>query len=151
MIMSLDNQNDVFAALQYYYPDGFEDFDPAEPSPTNYSEYKKWCKVTPLSKAEMIFGANEIIKKRESLQLVAEKRSELKLKWDSLPDFIRGPFYEKFRAVNEMLDAKDYDAAVALMRYVSHPSAYSEEEITIFNQVRQELTLALTDLKDSAI
>jgi hypothetical protein len=150
MITSLDNQNDIFAALQYYYPEGFEDFDPAESSPTNYSEYKKWSKVTPISQTKMIFGANEIIKKRESLKLIAAKRSELKSKWDSLPDFIRGPFYEKFRAVNEMLDAKDYDAAVALMKYVSPPTTYTEDELAVFNQVRQELTLALTDLKDSA-
>lgn len=151
MITSLDNQNDIFAALQYYYPEGFKDFDPAEPSPTDYSEYKKWSKVTPISQTKMIFGANEIIKKRESLQLIAEKRSQLKLKWDSLPDFIRGPFYEKFRAVNEMLDVKDYDAAAALMKYVSHPPAYTDEEIVIFNQVRDELTLALTDLKDLVV
>lgn len=77
----------------------------------------------------------------------ATTRAALRAKWDSLPAWIRGPFHDKFAAANTLLDAGDYDAASAIIRFAEIPTGYSLEEVGIFVIHRDELLAGINYLK----
>ena len=53
----LASAQDVMDALQHFFPEGFDAFDGADPTPTSYAEYVEWTQTPPLTEAEMRAGA----------------------------------------------------------------------------------------------
>lgn len=62
----------------------------------------------------------------------AAQRTALRQQWDALPDFIRGPFRDKFQAANRLLDEGDDDAAIALIVYADAPASFTGEQLATF-------------------
>ena len=60
------------------------------------------------------------------------QRTALRQQWDALPDYIRGPFRDKFEAANRLLDEGDDDAAIALIEYAEAPASFDAEQIATF-------------------
>lgn len=144
------DQNAIFAALAYYYPDGFEDFDPAESSPTTYDEYVAWTQGEPLSLDDMLHGARETIARRARYAEIRAQRALLRETWTGLPAYIRGPFNDQFESANRLLDARDYEAAVALIKYATPPSGYDAAELQTFYSVHRQLVTALDGIRTLA-
>lgn len=60
------------------------------------------------------------------------QRTALRQQWDALPDFIRGPFRDKFEAANRLLDEGDDDAAIALIEYAEAPASFTATQLATF-------------------
>lgn len=138
-ILSIDTQQLVFDALEHHFPEGFEPPDPAAASPSNYAEYVAWCGPDPLSESEMIAVATETRARRERHVLVRASRDALRAKWADAPAWIRGPYHAQFESAAAMLDARDYDAAEAIIELASAMPGYDAEQIEAFEDLQAEL------------
>jgi hypothetical protein len=77
----------------------------------------------------------DLAKAEDDKQKAAQRtasRHALRQQWDALPDYIRGPFRDKFEAVNRLLDEGDDAAAVALIEYAEPPALFSASQLAIF-------------------
>lgn len=146
-ITQIDNQQLVFDALQHYFPEGFDGFIPGSDSPQNYAQYLEWCQVEPLSEAEMIAGATATRARRERTAAVREARQQIRAQWESLPAWLRGPYTDRFSSAERLLDARDYDAAIALIEYTAAATGYDAEQAQTFAMVRAELVAGLDGLR----
>jgi hypothetical protein len=76
-----------------------------------------------------------------------ENLSNLRNQWRGLPDFIRGPFRDKFEAASRLLDEGDDEAAVALIEYCEPPVSFSEDQIETFSTIKTEIKSAIQSLQ----
>jgi len=77
----------------------------------------------------------DLAKAEDDKQKAAQRtasRHALRQQWDALPDYIRGPFRDKFEAANRLLDEGDDAAAIALIEYADSPSSFTSDQIAIF-------------------
>lgn len=142
----ITSQQDVMDALAHLYPDGFEAFDPAMPTPTSYAEYVAWCQAEPHSEAEMIAAAEATRAARAMRQARREARAEIRAMWAQVPDWVAGPFQEKFEAANALLDQGRDGAAVALVQYAEPPAAFPPLQLTTFDNLKAALLTQLQAL-----
>lgn len=75
-----------------------------------------------------------------------EKLSNLREQWRGLPDFIRGPFRDKFEAASRLLDEGDDVAAIALIEYCEPPSSFSQEQVETFGTIKTAIQSAIENL-----
>lgn len=75
-----------------------------------------------------------------------ENLSNLRNQWRGLPDFIRGPFRDKFEAASRLLDEGDDVAAIALIEYCEPPSSFSEEQVETFGTIKTAIQSAIENL-----
>lgn len=85
------------------------------------------------------------IKQAEELVLAgrAEFRAQLRLQWESLPSWIKGPYRPLFDAANSLLDQGDDDSAKDMIYYAEPQLRYTEEQAAIFEQVKSSFVLAI--------
>ena len=145
------DQAAIFAALAYHYPEGFTAFDPAASSPSTYEEYVTWTQGDTLSIEQMLHGARETFARRALNAEIRAQRAALRETWSGLPAFIRGPFHDQFESANRLLDARDYDAAVALIKYAMPPSDYDTRELQTYHAVHAQLVAALDGIRTLAM
>lgn len=77
----------------------------------------------------------DLVKAEAEKQKAAQReasRHALRQQWDALPDYIRGPFRDKFEAANRLLDEGDDAAAIALIEYTEAPTAYTAQQLAAF-------------------
>jgi hypothetical protein len=84
------------------------------------------------------------------LQMQANARSQnlaaLREQWKGLPDFIRGPFRDKFEAASRLLDERDDAGAIALINYCDAPSSFTPEQVETFLTVKTTMKSAIENL-----
>lgn len=143
---------EIFDALQHYFPEGFSGFEPGADSPESYEEYLSWITEgeSALSEEEIIAGAEATRFARARRGQMRAQRDVLRAKWATLPAWIRGPYTDRFSAAERLLDARDYDAAVELIRYTAPAPDYDPEKVAVFLRVRAELVTALDALRSLA-
>lgn len=73
-------------------------------------------------------------------------RSALRQQWDSLPAYIKGPYRPEFEAANRLLDEGDDNSAVAMIQYASAKPDFTQDQITVFNNVKQEMIDGISNL-----
>lgn len=73
-------------------------------------------------------------------------RAAMRAQWDSLPDWIRGPFHHQFIAANALLDAGQDGAAAALIQCAEAPTAYTSDQVTAFNGVKAALAVGIESI-----
>lgn len=81
----------------------------------------------------------DLVKAEAEKQKAAQRtaaRHNLRQQWNALPDFIRGPFRDKFEAANRLLDEGDDAAAITLIEYADIPSSFTAEQTTFALQVK---------------
>lgn len=88
--------------------------------------------MRPAAQAKADAEAAKAEAEKAAAQQRAASRQGLRQQWDALPDFIRGPFRDKFEAVNRLLDEGDDAAAVALIEYAEPPALFSASQLAIF-------------------
>lgn len=76
----------------------------------------------------------------------AAQRTALRQQWDALPDFIRGPFRDKFEAANRLLDEGDDGAAVALIEYAEAPALFDSDQLATFTAARAAMKAGIQNL-----
>jgi hypothetical protein len=69
---------------------------------------------------------------QQQASLRRSKLAQLRADWKALPDFIRGPFRDKFEAASRLLDEGDDAAAIALIEYADSPSSFTSDQIATF-------------------
>ncbi len=74
------------------------------------------------------------------------QRTALRQQWDALPEFIRGPFRDKFEAANRLLDEGDDDAAIALIDYAEAPASFTADQIAIFAATKAAMKAGIEGL-----
>lgn len=145
------NKNDIFAALQTLYPEGFEGGNDAVPSPSSYEEYSKWVLdgFTVHSRDEMELALLEFEKSKEARAAIRAERASIAESFSSLPDYIRGPYLNQFNSASKCLNENDYGAALAIIQYADPLNGYTEEQLLKFNEVRGDLMQRIQSLKDA--
>lgn len=73
-------------------------------------------------------------------------RGQMRANWDALPDWITGPFGDKFNAANLFLDAGQDGRAANLIQYADPPSGYDATQLATFNAVKQQFADAISAL-----
>ncbi len=76
----------------------------------------------------------------------ATQRAALRAQWDSLPAYIKGPYRPEFEAANRLLDEGDDESAVAMIQYASAKPDFTQDQITVFNNVKQEMIDGISNL-----
>lgn len=74
------------------------------------------------------------------------QRTALRQQWDALPDFIRGPFRDKFEAANRLLDEGDDDAAIALIEYAEAPASFTATQLATFAATQAAMKAGIENL-----
>lgn len=78
------------------------------------------------------------------------QRTALRQQWDALPDFIRGPFRDKFEAANRLLDEGDDDAAIALIQYAEAPASFTAEQLATFTATQAAMKAGIEGLTQAS-
>lgn len=73
-------------------------------------------------------------------------RTAMRNAWSALAPWIRGPFHDSFRAVQDLLDKGDDAAAEALIEYAQAPADYDAEQLSAFATFKSEFTAAIAAL-----
>lgn len=76
----------------------------------------------------------------------ATERSALRQQWDSLPAYIKGPYRPEFEAANRLLDEGDDESAIAMIQYTEPMPGFTQDQITVFNNIKQEMIDGITAL-----
>lgn len=83
---------------------------------------------------------------QQQASLRHSKLAQLRADWKALPDFIRGPFRDKFEAASRLLDEGDDTAAIALIEYCEPPSSFSQEQVETFGTIKTAIQSAIENL-----
>ena len=73
-------------------------------------------------------------------------RTSMRNAWGALAPWIRGPFHDSFRAVQDLLDRGDDAAAEALIAYAQAPADYDAQQLSAFATFKSEFTAAIAAL-----
>lgn len=74
------------------------------------------------------------------------QRTAIRQQWDALPDYIRGPFRDKFEAANRLLDEGDDAAAIALIEYAEAPASFTTDQIATFAATQAAMRAGIENL-----
>ena len=91
----------------------------------------------------------DLVKAEAEKQTAAQReasRHALRQQWDALPDYIRGPFRDKFEAANRLLDEGDDAAAIALIEYADAPSSFTEQQLATFAATKAAMKAGIEGL-----
>ena len=83
---------------------------------------------------------------KANAQQRSSQRTALRQQWDALPDFIRGPFRDKFEAANRLLDDSDDAAAIALIDYAEAPASFTADQLAIFTATQAAMRAGIEGL-----
>lgn len=96
---------------------------------------KGWADAPPKPSDAATWGNGQWVEPSPAELAAAERsaqRTALRQQWDALPDFIRGPFRDKFEAANRLLDEGDDAAAIALIEYAEAPASFDATQLATF-------------------
>lgn len=83
---------------------------------------------------------------QQQASLRRSKLAQLRADWKAFPDFIRGPFRDKFEAASRLLDEGDDAAAMALIEYAEAPASFDADQISTFATVKASMKTAIENL-----
>lgn len=102
--------------------------------------------MRPAAQAKADADAAAAEAENEAAQQRAALRQSLRQQWDALPNFIRGPFRDKFEAANRLLDERDDAAAIALIEYAEAPASFTVEQMATFSAVRAAMKAGIEQM-----
>lgn len=78
-----------------------------------------------------------------------KNRTHLANIWDKLPSYMRGCFHTVYIGVVDLLEKNQDDAAIDLIFYCNPPDSFSEEQIEMFNSIKQSMLYSIQNINDN--